>query len=129
VPTAVVMKDFSSTCPGTAAETFDVARNRCTFIITLHSVGNTTPTIAFGGQCPFRGRRADACAVIDVRWESTVRSDANSCPLNEVILTPGAREIAEGVDQVTAVYEAGEWRLCDSDFIGSSRPSSMFKRK
>jgi hypothetical protein len=129
VPTATVMKDFTASCPGTEAENFDVARNRCTFIITASSVGNASPTVDFGGTCPFRGRRADACSVLEVRWESTVRDDANSCPLNEVTLTPGAREIAEGVDQVSAVYVGGEWRLCDSDFIGSSRPASIFKRK
>jgi len=129
VPTSQVMRDFSPNCSGTADETFDVDRNRCTFIINDFFVGDATTTVAFGGTCPFRNRRADACAVVPVRWESTVRDEANSCPLNEVTLTPGARETAEGLDQVTAVYEAGEWRLCGSDFLPSNAHPTRFKRE
>jgi hypothetical protein len=129
IPTPEVMRDFSPNCSGTADETFDVDRNRCTYIINDFFVGDATPTINFGGRCEFRNRAADACVMIPVRWDSTVRDDANSCPLNDTTLIPGNREIAEGLDQVTAVYEAGEWRLCGSDFLLTSGQPTRFKRE
>jgi hypothetical protein len=129
IPTSEVMRDFSPSCQGTADETFDVDRNRCTYIITDYFVGDATPTIAFGGRCEFRNRAADACVMIPVRWDSIVRDDANLCPLNDTPLTPGNREIAEGLDLVTAIYEAGEWRLCGSDFMLLNGRPSAFKRE
>ena len=128
VPTATVLADFSNSCGGRASEEFDVNRNRCVFTIDASTVGDATPAVAFGGTCPHRGRRADACVVIPVRWESTVRADANSCPLNDTGLDPGTSDVAEGLDQVTAVYEEGDWRLCHSDFLPSNASTAAFGR-
>jgi hypothetical protein len=128
VPTSTVLADFSDSCGGKASEEFDVNRNRCVFTINTSTVGDATPTVAFDGVCPFRGRRADACVVIPVRWESTVRADANSCPLNDTGLAPGTSDVADGQDQVTAVYEQGDWKLCHSDFLPADADPSRFER-
>ena len=42
-----------------------------------------------------------------MRWESTRKSD-------------GRRVVSFGTDQVNAVYENSRWRLCDSDFLGTT---------
>jgi hypothetical protein len=128
IPTSAVLADFSTSCGGRDSEEFDVDRNRCVFTIDSSTVGDATPVVAFGGVCPHRGRRADACVVLPVRWESTVRADANSCPLNDTGLPPGTKDVAEGLDQVTAVYESGQWRLCHSDFLPSNAVPSSFDR-
>jgi len=129
IPTVEVIADFSNTCGGKAAEADDVDKNRCLYTIDAFTVGDATPTIAFGGICSFRSRRADACVTIPVHWESTKRPGSLSCPVQEDDDPPGTKKVADGLDQVTAIYEAGEWRLCDSDFIPSDPVASRFKKE
>ena len=130
-PTTVI-GDFSDRCAGRAAELVDVRRNRCVYTINSSRILEPdTPTINFGGVCPVRGRRADACTAVGVRWESTINAEANACPVELIgqnTYTPGQVEKTEGVDYVTAVYDRGRWRLCDSDFIGEGGQTTSFKK-
>jgi hypothetical protein len=129
VPVDTVMQNFSTTCGGAAAERADVEKNRCNFTITDYTVGDGTPVINFGGTCVLEDRvhGADACIVIPVRWVSTAKPDAPACPVFEGI-PPGAQDVAEGLDQVTALYEGGQWRLCHSDFVSSNPLAYKFKK-
>ena len=63
--------------------------------------------IAFGGVCRNRGRTGDACSYVPVRWQSTDKAN-------------GRTVVSTGTDQVNAVYVDNRWRLCDSDFIGTT---------
>lgn len=127
VPVDTVMQNFSPNCGGTAAERADVERNRCLFTIDSYTIGTADPVISFGGTCSAVPLGADACIVIPVRWESTVNPGASSCP-NPEGRVPGQKEVAEGLDLVTAIYDNGNWRLCDSRFLSSSATSLRFKK-
>ena len=121
VPTDVVLHNFSPTCDGgngRADEKSDVDNNRALFIedFSKFTVARRPPvTFNFGGRCPFRLRRADACSSFTVHWEVTFRSG----PM------VGLREFTDGVDYVTAVLEGNRWRLCHSDFDGTVRIPSL----
>jgi IPT/TIG domain len=133
VPTSEVLSDFSPTCGGRAAEADDVNFNRCAFTITAWTIGQAGPTaFHFGGRCTLIAKaqpRADACTLVPARWVSTVRPGAMICPsIGTRILVPGTVTTAEGLDQVTAVYENGRWRLCDSTFDGVETSPVRFKR-
>ena len=116
-----VVRGFTDSCRGKPAELEDVRRNQQEFTITSFSVEPNPPVeIAFGAVCRDRDRFGDACAYVPVRWESTRKSD-------------GRRVVSFGTDQVNAVYENSRWRLCDSDFLGTTtidgRPTlERFKR-
>jgi hypothetical protein len=105
VPTSMVMQDFLTGCYGTDDEAQDVEDNRREYTITAWNVGPPTVTVNFGGICPFRSRRGDACSTNEVRWESVEHSS-------------GDRAIVAGVDQVAAMYRQRRWWLCDSQFDG-----------
>lgn len=122
----VVIQDFLPNCGadnrGRENELADVVRNRNTLTITEWFVGPPGVTIDFGGVCPFRARRGDACAQAAVRWRSVEKSN-------------GRVSVATGSDQVTAIYNGTRWGLCDSDFdgtvtslTGERMPSTFFKR-
>jgi hypothetical protein len=110
-----IVRNFSDSCRGKAEELHDVQVNQDEKTINSYSVEPNPPVdIAFGGVCRNRGRVGDACAYVPVRWQSTVKAS-------------GKPELAVGNDQVNAIYESSRWRLCDSDFIGTTtldgRPS------
>jgi hypothetical protein len=103
-----IVRNFSDSCRGKAEELHDVAVNQDEKIINSYSVEANPPVdIDFGGVCRNRGRIGDACAYVPVRWQSTVKAS-------------GKPELAVGNDQVNAIYENSRWRLCDSDFIGTT---------
>jgi len=103
-----IVRNFSDSCRGKAEELHDVAVNQDEKIINSYSVEPNPPVdIDFGGVCRNRGRIGDACAYVPVRWQSTVKAS-------------GKPELAVGNDQVNAIYENSRWRLCDSDFIGTT---------
>ena len=103
-----VIRNFSDSCRGKGEERDDVVKNQRDFTITGFSVeGNPPVDVAFGGVCRDRGRTGDACTYVNVRWESTEKSN-------------GRRWVTMGVDQVSAIYENSRWRLCDSDFFGTA---------
>lgn len=104
-----VVRNFSDSCPGKAAELQDVRQNRATYLITASRLGAPAVTLGFGGVCFDRirppGHPADACIIMSCGWTSTRR-------------TTGRQEISNGTCYLTAVYESSRWRLCDSDFEG-----------
>lgn len=102
---AYVVRNFTSTCAGTAAEYGDVLKNNQQNTITSYFVGTPDTTLVFvgAGGCPFRGEFGDACAQVPVEWHST----------NKVT---GVSGVAKGTDQVAAVVENDQWRLCSSNF-------------
>jgi hypothetical protein len=107
-----VMRNFQPGCYGTEEERGQVAANRDIFFINPPStVVPESTTIGFGGTCPFRSKKGDACARVYAQWNSTfkVAIDGNK---------PGDKTVATGVDQIAAFYypDQKRWKLCDSQF-------------
>lgn len=108
-----VLHNFSTTCDGGAGranEKSDVDNNRATYIqdFSKFRIAARPPVLFnFGSFCGFRFRPGDACASYSVHWEVTDRRN-------------GARGSVDGIDHVTAVLENNTWRLCHSDFEGTS---------
>lgn len=134
IPTADVLADFSPTCDGgrgRADEAYDVDRNRCAFVITSYFVGAASPaSFHFGGRCTLITKqqpRADACTLVPVRWVSTTTPHCRTCP-DSADMVPGVSTVTQGVDQVTAVYESGRWRLCHSTYEENGVQAFRFKR-
>jgi hypothetical protein len=98
-----VMRNFTPTCPGTADELGDVRNNQANFVITSYTVGTPATRADFTGTCPFRNRFGDACAIVPVEWHSTIKSS-------------GKTIWTRGFDQVTAILENDQWKLCASDY-------------
>ena len=124
IPTEQVLHNFSPTCDGgqgRASEKADVDRSRRDYVqdFSKFRITRLTPvTYNFGAVCvEFDGRvrRADACARFTVHWEIRYISGPRT----------GQREITDGTDYVTAVLEAGLWRLCHSDFQGTTFNPTM----
>ncbi len=119
IPAETVVRNFSTKCRGRAFELSDVRDNREEYVINAYTIGAASVRIEYDGVCntfPGRPRPADACTTVPVRWEVTRRSDGE----------PG---VAQGVDHVTAIYDAGRWHLCDSDFEGRSVTTSALRFK
>jgi hypothetical protein len=119
IPSDQVLHNFSTTCDGgqgRALEKQDVDRARREYRqdFSKFRITRLLPvTYNFAGKCvEFDGRvrKADACSQFSVHWEITYISG----PRN------GQREITDGTDWVTAVLENNQWRLCHSDFQGTS---------
>jgi IPT/TIG domain. len=106
IPPSVVLRNFTPNCPGTKDELKDVTDNRNDFLILSSSIGGAQTTIGFGGHCPNGNVAGDACAEIPSKWVSRV-------------LKNGDTRTDNGTDQVTAVYEKDQWRLCDSRWLGT----------
>jgi len=105
---AQIISNFTDSCAGKGQELDDVVKNQREKTIVSYNVEpNPRVDVAFGGVCRDRDRAADACAYVPVRWQSTFKSD-------------GKPELAVGTDQVSAIYEDNRWRLCDSDFLGTT---------
>ena len=103
---AYVMRNFTATCPGTAAEWGDVQRDNAGFVMNSYAIGAPAVRLPFTGTCVFHDRipAGDACVVVPVEWHSTNKAT-------------GVAGVSKGVDQVTAVLEDNRWRLCASDFV------------
>jgi hypothetical protein len=119
IPSDQVLHNFSPTCDGgqgRASEKADVDRSRRDYVqdFSKFRITRLTPvTYNFAGACvEFDGRvrRADACSRFTVHWEIRYISGPQT----------GRREITDGTDYVTAVLEANQWRLCHSDFEGTT---------
>lgn len=113
-----IMRNFQPGCYGTAEETGQVADNRQNFKIIRWSVDPASTTVNFGGICPFRSKRGDACSRVRTFWESQVLRDVSG-------YKKGETTTASGVDHIAAFYypEQKRWRLCDSQYEGD--PSSL----
>ena len=110
----VVMRNFgsASTCPDfreVEGERSDVSNNRTNFRIVDYRIGAAAVTVNFGGSCPFRFKRGDACAVVPSYWDS-------------IDLRTNARGSIDGDDIVAASYSAADnrWWLCASDYRAKS---------
>jgi hypothetical protein len=125
LPPADVLRNFSDTCGGKAAELGDVQRNQRCWKIDSYVLGTATTAVSFGGACTFRDRRADACTSVPVDWRATYISSAVECapPTGKPV---GTKERAVGLDWVTAVYVGSRWWLCDSDFDGTTSTGARF---
>jgi hypothetical protein len=112
-----MVRNFSDSCNGKIEERDQVRNNQATFTIQSYTVEPNPPVeIAFGGVCRDRGRTGDACAYVPVRWDSVYKSN-------------GRREIATGTGQINAIYENSRWRLCDSDFLGTTTIDGVLSAK
>jgi hypothetical protein len=112
---SAIMRNFAPSCYGTDEEARQVAANRERFTILQWHVGAARTEVAFGGVCPFRNRKGDACTVVPVRWKS-------------IDFRLGAVGSVEGDDWVASFYMPDErrWRLCDSQFDGQALGAPSF---
>jgi hypothetical protein len=111
-----MVRNFSDACAGKNQERDQVRDNQRDFTITAYTVEPNPPVeVDFGGVCRDRGRVGDACAYVPVRWDSIFKPS-------------GRREIATGVGQLNAIYENSRWRLCDSDFLGTTTSGRRFRK-
>lgn len=115
-----VMRNFAKArCPQPNeidSESDDVARNRRERRITDYSVGAPSTSINFGGFCPFRNKRGDACTVVPVFWAD----------IDLATNKPGS---TRGNGIIAAAYspEDKRWWLCASDYEALSSTGSTFR--
>ena len=107
-----IMRNFgsASTCPDVREvdnERADVIKDRANFQIISSRIGSARVTLNFGGSCPFRFKRGDACAVVPSYWQS-------------IELSTKAMGAVDGDDIVAASYSTAgsRWWLCASDYDG-----------
>lgn len=112
-PVDEVMKDFTTSCGEAAEERSDVICNRQDGRIMAYGLGTPQTTVPFTGSCPFRNRRGDACAQVSATW--TTRISSNPCH-PDLLPYAGKENEVVGTDQVTAVLENDQWKLCASDW-------------
>ena len=104
-----IMRNFSRRrCPQPSDvdnEYDDVTRDRAERRRTDFNIGSVPATVNFGGVCPIRFRRGDACVVVPVFWADIY------LPTN----TPGS---TRGSDIIAAAYapDDARWWLCASDY-------------
>jgi hypothetical protein len=115
IPAATTVRNFSDSCDGKASELKDVTENRRNYVINSHTYGTPTVSVAFGGVCAYRARRADACFSMPAEWRSTRRDN-------------GAQEIARGTSHISAIYANSRWWLCNSDYQAAPGTSLTFMR-
>jgi hypothetical protein len=113
IPAEMTVRNFSSSCPGMAAELKDVQENRRDYIHVSHTYGPAKTTVAFGGMC--KTKTADACVITPVQWQSTY------IPTKEL-------KVAAGISTISGIYRDSRWWLCDSLADGGSTLSSLFTR-
>lgn len=112
VPADVAVREFSDSCAGKAAEREDVANNRRDYTIRSAQLSLSSVRV----RRPFiDGEMTVRCA-----FESVVRNCPAGSPASCRV---GATERVEGNCNMTAVYEAQRWQLCESAFAGSLLPS------
>jgi hypothetical protein len=109
-----IMRNFgsASTCPDPReidSERIDVTNDRNKYQIVNSRIGAAKVTVNFGGSCPFRFKRGDACAVVPSYWQS-------------MDLSTKAVGAVDGDDIVAASYSASgrRWWLCASDYDGKA---------
>jgi hypothetical protein len=119
-----VMRDFDFTgaaCPDPSlaeAERNDVVTHYTNFQMIDYRISTAVVTVDFGGACavPNRSaRRGDACAAVQVFWESTDRRNKVTAKVT-------------GTDYISAAYSRAQsrWWLCSSDFRGAESLSLSF---
>ncbi|MBS1818767.1 MAG: hypothetical protein JSU08_12615 [Acidobacteria bacterium] len=121
VPAATAVHNFKAGCgangTGKQDEQAQIEENRRNYtILPDWFVGPARVTVAFGGTTPFRARRGDAWAAVDVRWHSQCRVQDPSIGCPRV----GSEVTTSGIDWMTATFDgtSNRWWLCDSDYQG-----------
>lgn len=118
-PVDEVMRDFTASCSDAASERADVTCNQQEVTITKYTLGTPQTSIPFNGTCAFtvggqlRTPRGDACSLVTAEWTSKVNKV--SCH-NDLADKIGKTMVVTGTDQVTAVLENDQWKLCASDW-------------
>ena len=109
-----VMQNFggTGTCPNPSEvldERDQVIAHYTFFRMLSFRVDQPIVSVNFGGVCPtvHGPKRGDACASVDVMWDSIDTRDNSRIP-------------NAGTDQITAAYSAANarWFLCSSDYDG-----------
>jgi hypothetical protein len=108
-----IVRNFTDSCRGKFDELDQVRDHQRRHQILEWSVDNRAQVvIGFGATCPYyapeRIRPGDGCAWFPVRWKSSDRDEGG-----KIVET-------RGFDQVNAIFERGQWRLCDSDYKAST---------
>jgi IPT/TIG domain len=117
---AIVMKNFTTKCSGTAEELSDVKNNQVDFTITSYKIGTADNTqVLFTGLCSFPDRivQGDACAYVPAQWVSYIKSATYHPELKPYV---GKTMSVSGTDLVSAVLENDQWRLCGSNWDQTS---------
>jgi hypothetical protein len=104
-----IVRNFTDSCRGKFEELDQVRDHQRRHRVLEWSVGDRPQVVvAFGATCPYyapeRIRSGDGCAWFPVRWKSIDGDEG------------GKTVDTRGFDQVNAVFEGGQWRLCDSDY-------------
>lgn len=108
-----IMRNFkAAACPQPSevqSERDDVVKNYTFYRMQNFRIDQPAVTVNFGGVCPFRGKRGDACAVVGVFWDSIDTRDNSRVP-------------NAGNDIIAAAYSTLEkrWWLCASDYDGKN---------
>jgi len=107
---SVIMRNFgtAAVCPEPneiLSERTDVINHYTNYRMMQSKVDVATVTVNFGGSCPYRFKRGDACAVVPVFWDS-------------VDLRTNVRDAHSGNDIVAAAFSRMDdrWFLCASDY-------------
>jgi hypothetical protein len=109
---AFVVRNFSDSCGGKIDEFNDVTSDNLQFTMNNYLISAPAVSVTFTGTCPFRDRHGDACAQVPSTWDSTNKSTL-------------VRGVVTGIDQVTAVLESDQWKLCGSDYNVTSNPAGL----
>jgi hypothetical protein len=108
VAPAACLVDFSDTCEsGKEAELSDIIHNRATFVIL--SAQATVTSVVMNAA----------------RTEATVVA---ACTFQDRAIASGAIGTSSGDCILTAIYEAGRWWLCTSNFSAADGAGAMFER-
>jgi hypothetical protein len=126
-----VVAGFWDGCSGKAEELRDTEDIRCEVRHDAFTVGPATSVVIFGGQCPSPNAPftvpGDGCSSAMVHWETTANPGVLSCPRQRG-LVPGQKEVAEGIDFMSLVYRAGQWRLCTSNYLNTLPGGAVYKK-
>jgi len=112
-----VVRNFSDACTGKRDERADVAGNQQDVTITFYNLGAASTTVPFTGHCDYRNRNGDACAYVPAEWHSLIKAAKYHTDLAPYI---GRTMSVTGTDQVTAILENDQWKLCASDWDQAS---------
>lgn len=108
-----LVRNFSDSCPGKAAELSDVTKERANYRILGSSIGPPTVSISFApSPCGSLTRpEGDGCAQLSCRWTSQCLATADPR-----VCAPGRVYSPSGTCVLSAIYESNRWWLCDSRF-------------
>ena len=107
-----IVRNFSDSCPGKAAELSDVTNNRATRTIKSSKYGTPATTVAFGSTC--RTKTADACVITSASGSQLSKRQAR-LKLQKASAPSQASTATRGGGSVTAastVHRAWAFTSC-----------------